>query len=394
MVNKSQYGVVKNMPRGTVLITGGAGIVGRYATDFLARSSLVKKVVIADIKKKEGETVKYNAQIGSATMWNYPKVIFEKVDLTDIDAVVSLLKKHNPDVILQVATMLSSYFYAHLAEKVIKDRGLPYEGHLAGHTIAKDFVFTYYVMQALKEANINARVVNLAFPDITNYILGKIKLEPTIGAGTTDLTATGIQLLVAEALGVPIHNIDIRLVAHHAIRVIDPKKVPYYLKIMYNSEDITSQFDTIELFRKCIQITNYGIIIENSSMTASSAVSNVLALLHDNGIIKHSPGPGGLPGGWPVRINYDHISIMLPKEISVEKAIEINLKGMKYDGIDRVESDGTVVFTKDSVDYMKDVLKIDWPTVKPDEALDMAKDLIKAYKQLAEEINYKGIFGG
>lgn len=373
------------MASGTVLITGGAGIVGRYATEFLARSSLVKRIIIADIKKKESETVKYNATIGSATMWNYPKVIFEKLDLMDVDAITRILKKYKPDAILQVATMLSSYFYAHLAERVIKLRNLPYEGHIAGHTVAKDFVFIYNVMKAVKASEINTRVVNISFPDMTNYILKKINLEPTIGAGTTDLTAVGIQSLVADSLNVPIHNIDVRLIAHHTIRVLRPERVPFYLRIWYNGEDITKDFDALELFRNCIKITNYGVIIENSGMTASSGVSNVLALLKDNGIIKHSPGPFGLPGGWPVRITYDRIDLMLPSDISVEEAIKINLEGMKLDGIERVESDGTVVFTKEAISYMEEVLEIDWRRMKVDEAVDMAKDLIQAYNKLAEK---------
>ena len=58
----------------------------------------------------------------------------------------------------------------------------------AGHTFAKDAVLSYNIAQAIQQADIPIKYVNISFPDHTNYALGKVGLAPTTGAGTIDLT--------------------------------------------------------------------------------------------------------------------------------------------------------------------------------------------------------------
>lgn len=373
------------MARNNVLVVG-AGEVGRYAVEYLVRYPIVDEVIIVDINEIRGKMVTYNAEIAAAIHQHYPRVVYEKLDITDTEKTVDILKKYKPKAILHVATLMSSFYYQHLAKPYIKKHKLPYKSHLAGHTFAKDFYLIYKLMQAVRDSEIDTRVVNLAFPDNTNIVLHKLGLAPTIGGGTIDLSAHGIKKYVADDLGVKMHNINVALVVHHAARTMDAKYVPFYLKIkLMNGEDITDKYDSIEVLNKGAYYTGiWG--GDNSPMTAASAVDNVIALLSDSGVIKHAPGPVGLPGGWIVRINWDKVEVVLPSELSMDKAMEINLEGMKLDGIERVENDGTVVFTKDTVDYMATVLDLHWTKVKPEETLQMSKEIIAAYKKLEEKI--------
>ncbi len=372
------------MTEKTVFIAGGAGIVGSYAIEFLARDPTVEKIVIADIKEDYGQTVLNNAVIGSAINGYYHKIVFEKVDLKDLDSIENALEKHAPEAILQVATMMSSYYYIHIIKREIKKRHLPLKTYLAGHTFAKDFVFIYNLMRALKKSGLNSKVVNLSFPDNTHIVLGKIGLAPHIGAGTIDISVNGIRQQIANHLKVPIHNINVVMVCHHAIRVTPIEYVPYYFKVYLNGNDITNQIKDLKRFIQDGIIASYVGATTNAPMTAASAVSNVLAVLNNTQEIKHAPGPNGLPGGWPVRIGRDKIDLVLPSDLSFEDAMKMQEEGLKIDGIERVEDDGTVVFTEETVNLMRDILGIEWPKVKPDEAEEMAYDLIKAFKKLEE----------
>lgn len=378
------------MTRNNVMVVG-AGEVGRYAAEYLVRFPIVREILLVDINEIRGKMVAYNAEIAGAIHKYYPRIVYEKLDVTDTDKTVDLLRKYKPQVILHVATLMSSFYYQHLAKPYIKAKKLPFKSHLAGHTFAKDFYLIYKLMQAVKQSDIDTRVVNLAFPDNTNIVLGKLGLAPTIGAGTIDLTAHGVKKYIAEKLNLKVHNIHVTMVVHHAQRTMDAKYVPYYIKIQKaNGEDITDNFDLVEVLNKGAYYTGiWG--GDNSPMTAASAVDNMIALLSDSGVIKHAPGPAGLPGGWPVQINWDEVKVMLPKDISMEKAMEINLEGMKMDGIERVENDGTVVFTKETVEYMATVLDMHWTKVKPEETLEMSKELIAAYKKLEEKMKQEGI---
>ena len=380
----SEKGCVIIMNEKTVFITGGAGIVGSFAVEFLARDPTVEKIVIADIKEDYGETVLNNAVIGSAINGYYHKIVFEKVDLRDLDSIASALEKHKPDVVLQVATMMSSYYYIHIIKREIKRKHLPLKTYLAGHTFAKDFVFVYNVMRALKKTSLNTKVVNLSFPDNTHLVLGKLGLAPHIGAGTIDISVGGIRKKIADHLKIPIHNVNVVMVCHHSIRVTPIEYVPYYLRVYVNGNDITEQLAELKKFVQEGIIASYVGATTNAPMTAASAVSNVLAVLNDTQVIKHAPGPNGLPGGWPVRIGREKVDLVLPTDLSFEEAMKMQEEGLKTDGIERVEDDGTVVFTEEAVNMMREILGLEWPKVKPDEAEEMALDLIKAYKKLEE----------
>ena len=372
------------MSEKTVFIAGGAGIVGSYAVEFLARNPTVEKIVIGDIREDYGMTVLNNAVIGSAINGYYHKIVYEKVDLKDIDSISKALEKHNPDVILQVATMMSSYYYIHIIKREIKKRHLPLKTYLAGHTFAKDFVFIYNMMRALQQSNVESKVVNLSFPDNTHVVLGKLGLAPHIGAGTIDISVNGIRQQIAKRLKIPIHNINVVMVCHHAIRVTPISQVPYYFRVYINGNDVTKEIDGLEKLIQDGIVASYVGASTNAPMTAASGVSNVLATLNDTGEIKHAPGPNGLPGGWPVRIGRDKVDLVLPSDLSFDDAMKIQEAGLKTDGIERVEEDGTVVFTEEAVNMMRDILHIEWTRVKPDEAEEMAYDLIKAYKNLEE----------
>jgi len=179
------------MENRSIMITGGAGIVGQFAVDYAVRRPEIKKVYIADIKEDIGGTTEKNAVVGSALHGYYTDAKFVKVNLLDVDQTASTLKELQPTAIFNCGTLISSYWYGPLIVRAIKENQLQTTGRMAGHTIGKDLSLIYYLMKAGKQSEIDTKVVNIAFPDHTNPVLGRVGLAPACGGGTLDLTVAG-----------------------------------------------------------------------------------------------------------------------------------------------------------------------------------------------------------
>ena len=61
--------------------------------------------------------------------------------------------------------------------------------------------------------------------------------------------------------------------------------------------------------------------VDAPTVSASSALKNLKAMLFNENLRTHSPGPNGLPGGYPVLLNKDGADVVLPDDISLEEAI-------------------------------------------------------------------------
>ena len=84
-----------------------------------------------------------------------------------------------------------------------------------------------------------------------------------------------------------------------------------------------------------------------NAVTAASAMPVLEALLPGAAPLRWStPAPGGLPGGYPVRIAGGVVELDLPPGIDASEAIAYNERAAAGDAIERVDEDGTVHFTE------------------------------------------------
>src|SRR3712207_1406730 len=77
-------------------------------------------------------------------------------------------------------------------------------------------------MEACAEVGIEVPVVNVAFPDGVNPVLGGLGLAPATGAGNSDLLHPGIRCLVARRFGAPVTDVDVRLLARLGLHSLAP----------------------------------------------------------------------------------------------------------------------------------------------------------------------------
>ncbi len=158
---------------------------------------------------------------------------------------------------------------------------------------------------------------------------------------------------------------------------------PYYLKIMVGDEEVTDRFNPDELMMA--GITDWFSGRHSHPVTASSTVKNIYHLLFDTGELSFAPGPNGETGGYPVRMSARGVEIVLPTGVTMEEARIINENAQKNDGVERIEPDGTVVFTDRAYSVMKEMVGYDCKTLKLEECEERYKELLARYGELKKK---------
>jgi hypothetical protein len=361
----------------------GLGEIGAYCLEFLARTPGISSIIGADVNREAGLSKVNNAMQGAAQMGFYPRMEFVHLDLYDIDGTRELLVQKDPRVILNGSSLQPYWVITQLPkETFLKLKAAGYGPWLPLHLI-----LTQKLMQAVKQSGIETHVVNAAFPDAVNPVLGKVGMAPTIGLGNMDNFIPGIQKIVGEKLGMARRDVKVWMVGHHYLREAfrhfgNSAGAPYFCKIHVGNRDVTPEFDLEKLL---LDAVNLVVGMRNDAAVASSGVKNVLAILWDTQEITHSPGPAGLEGAYPIRLGANGAEVYLPEGLTLERAIQINREGQRLEGIERIEDDGTVVFTENANGIMKSLLGYDCPRMALDECDQRAKELSTLYKKFAQK---------
>jgi hypothetical protein len=120
---------------------------------------------------------------------------------------------------------------------------------------------------------------------------------------------------------------------------------------------------------------------EMNRVTAAAAARLFSALLGDEMAPDHVPAPAGLPGGYPVRAGGMRVELDL--RWPVEEAIAVNEAGARFDGVERIDDDGTVTFTAETAETLRAVLGYDVPVLRPSEAAGAAAELKRCFERHA-----------
>lgn len=362
----------------------GTGEIGGHILEFLVRDSRCPELIVCDLNEEVGQKKVNNALIGAAVSRQYPTVNFKKVNLTDIEETAQLIEKEKPDVIINCAVLQTWHVIRQLPPKEYAKLS---EASL-GAWLPCQLALAYNLMKAIEKSGVDAKVINTALSDLTNPVLAKVGLAPTIGIGNVELIEPAVRINVARKLQIPVDIVKIYLVAHHQWWVYPRekgyKRGPYFIKILVNDKDVTDDFDTYQLLWDSIKL--YLPNTEFTTVSASSTIKNLFALLSPSGIFTHSPTPKGLPGGYPIILSNKGAELALPEGITKEEAIKINTDSAKIDGIDHVKEDGTVVYSEYTHKILKDILGFDHKSFKPEESLDMAFELMNKYKTYKEKV--------
>ena len=368
------------MKKSTVLIIG-IGEVGQYLLEFLLRGDLDINVLAGDVHLRAVEGKINNALFGAALHDRHPNVRALEIDLFNIERTTEMLNEIQPDVVVNCAVLQTWHVIRRLPEDVYSKLS----SACLGAWLPVQLTLAMKLAQAIKQSGISTHYINTSLSDLTNPVLGAMGIPPTIGIGNVALIEPAVRTLVARNLGIPRTEVRIKMIAHHVHWVTWREAgyregAPFYMKILADGEDITSRFDTLDLMKKAIHL--YPGNTSFSAVSASSAIQNLVALLSEDQVSIHSPGPNGLPGGYPISINRDGVKIELPADINLEDAINMNKEAQTFDGIKQIDNDARVHFMPYTIDIMKEVLNFDCISFIPQEAEELAREQIQRFQAL------------
>ncbi len=359
----------------------GLGGLGSWVLELLGRAPEVGRLTVVDRNADWGRRKVYNVITGLAFEGRYPQIDFHGLDLRDVEQVAALIGETRPDLLVNCAT-LQTWWLSHELDEDTQER-LSRMG--IAPWVPNHLVLARFLMQAHRESGSRAPVINAAFPDGVNAILGRRGLAPTIGVGNAALLVPAIQGYVSERLDLPMESVHPALIAHHFHTTFfrrggpgDPP--PYYLRVLADGRDVTGDFDhAAELCRA----SRLRCADDNLNPVVASALRQIaLGLLSDEGVMTHAPGPRGLVGGYPVRVSSQGVELALPEQVSLEEAVAINEQAQRYDGIERIEEDGTLVCTQQAVAAAREVFGYDCSRLPLDECEARSAELRAKFQEL------------
>jgi len=160
---------------------------------------------------------------------------------------------------------------------------------------------------------------------------------------------------------VPVRDVVLSFIGSHALMAHGSQAgVPFFLKVYSGDRDITEKYDVNWLTQRQsrserLEKEREAISTYSNHITAASAVKNILAILNDTNQYTLAPSPEGLIGGYPVRINARGAKAILPKELTLKQATKINEDAERFDGIEKIKADGTIVYTDKTYSAMKEL---------------------------------------
>lgn len=370
----------------TIMLIGVGGL-GSVILEFLAREDYLGRIVVCDLNEAGG-TARCNLARLSAVAQGYnPSIRFIPLDVSNKVAVMETVRKENPDIILSTASMQTWWLPDLLPPEqaaLIKSAGF-------GVWLPVHLTLTLKLMEALYDLGYAGITLTAPFPDVVNCVLGRLNLAPTCGVGNLDEIVPKVRLLAAQRLKAPLEEVRVLLVAHHALESAvygEPSEEvpPYFLRIEHGGANVTEAVGGDELLFSSYAIPP-GTAIH--FLTAGSTVRLIRAFLSDSEVLIHTPAPRGLPGGYPVMVSNRGLKLAPIEGLTLEEAIAINESSHRFDGIERIEADGTVVFCPESSEVLKNAFGYDCQRLSPDESEERAKELIARFKEYAgrHEVN-------
>ncbi|HYZ77243.1 MAG TPA: hypothetical protein VE596_07695 [Gaiellaceae bacterium] len=353
---------------GATVLVIGLGDLGTRVLDALARLPEIERLVGAGRDEERGRARAGQAAFVAELLGGPRRVEFERVDLVDVAAAASLLRRLDPDLVVTAASR-HTWWLPFADERV--------DAMPMGVWLPLQLVLVRRLMEARREAGVAARVLSLPYPDGVGPALAPFGLAPELGAGNVAETAPKLALLAAHEAGVARDEVRVRLVMHHAAQRVafgddEAEEAPWTAEVRVRDEPLPRE-RVERLFRAPWPLPSGR---DTHELSAAATAHAVRALLREEPTATHAPAPNGLPGGYPVRLSRGRVELDLPEGLELTEAIALNERAAAFDGIERIELDGTVVLTAATAEAAEKLLGLRLERVGPHEMNDVADELV------------------
>ena len=374
---------------GKRLLMVGLGHLGVRVLEVLLREPGPHLYLVAG---RDAERVRRLANLArqySAAFGDRVAVEPVQIDVADIEATTATLERLGPDLIFAAVTLQSWWVVGTLAPAL----AACLEPACVGPWLPMHLTLIHELMQAVRAAGSGATVVNASYPDVTHPVLATVGLSPDVGIGNIAIPLVGLRLALADEHDVELDRVQIRAVFHHhvnfkATRTGDPRPAPFHVSAWLGEADRPAAgeplpVDPATVFAPLATTHKRSSGPHFQHVTAATAGLVLRALLDGSEVYTHAPGPAGLPGGYPVRIADGVVSLALPEGIDLATAKQINDEGARFDGIERIDADGTVHFRSENAEPLRRYLGYDAAPLRLAESRARSVELMQRFVRFA-----------
>jgi hypothetical protein len=330
--------------RARVLLIGAGDLARRLAMR-LVQSSRVGELVLASRRAESGLALTKllsacRASSSGISGRRAARPVFARfvaLDALREDDVAALLLRERPDLVIQCASLLSPWCLREHASAEVRALG---QGPFALQ-LAAQLPIVMCVMRAVRAACFDGPVANCSYPDVTHPVLAPLGLAPTVGIGNVAMIRALVLPSVGQAGGArPL----VRVLAHHA-------HVAGAASGQRGDNGPAPQVYVGEAAERADALAYAGprLAVDRTlnELSAASAPPLLEALLPGGPLLRTSaPGPRGLPGGYPVRVQGGEVQLDLPFPLTLEAAVQHQTLSARLDGVDSIASDGSVYYTQ------------------------------------------------
>ena len=295
-----------------ILIFGTGSFAQRIACDLAATATAPTQLTIAGRNGLRLDWIATAAR-ARAHMFSRPlEVASRRIDLAAPEAAGELLAVARPAVIVQAASFQSG--------SVISASGnawtrLVAEGGLSATAVFQS-VLSSRIARAVAQASPQSQFINCCFPDVANGIIAAMGLPIACGIGNIAILA---HAFAGTLGGAPPPKL--KMLCHYqniqAWRRLPNERRAAAPRVWLDDVEVASVFSRFAQ----VQLTLEPVI----DISGASGVTLALAMAQRRAWRGHVPGPGGLPGGYPVTLEGGRLELDLPTGIDAQAAIAWNV---------------------------------------------------------------------
>lgn len=297
-------------------------------------------------------------------------------NLEDPDNIAAILKKWNPDFIVNSSRVYSGLKYGSISWSHLRAYGI---------WAPLSVKFAKNIMLAYEKAKCDAISINTSYSDaVIPWLKSAGMAYFDFGSGNLNHLIPRMKFYIAEKFGIDnLNNIDVSLAASHFHDVVISKEghdegEEILLDIRYQNKPLN--IDKKELLSAC-KIA-MPVDQKRNMMNASSnfdIINSILTALKDRRAIKiHTPGVNGEIGGYPFIIDgrQNAAGYIDTSVFDMDKMRATNMASIYHDGIATVDN-GTLSYTPELISKVKSEFNAILPAeVKLDDSDKTAEFLI------------------
>lgn len=293
-----------------ILLTGTGGFAARIAFDIAATAKEPVDVVVAG---RNDDRLRWlvTAGNGRAALFGTPaRFRAYKVDLLADGAPDAMIAALQPRIVAQAASVQTSQV---IASRESRWARLVAEGGLA-ITAPSQALLSIRVAEAITRSGRSVAFFNCGFPDVVNGLIRALGHGIVSGFGNIAILSNAFAGHEGLAAG------RLKMLAHYqnlaTFRQAPEERSGAAPRVFVDGAEVA---DVFARYRD-VQLTREPAI----ELSGASGVPLLLALAAGRPFEGHVPGPNGLPGGYPVRLEGGALVLDLPDGVSEAEAVAFN----------------------------------------------------------------------